>query len=126
MARPKRTVLLLEPDPVLRQLRGEILKARGYVVYRAGSVNEAFALSGPNRIDLTVVGSSMDPSIGSDFCDELKRHNPKQRVLAIASRPSAYAGSTVCPDDVSRDGPQEFVRQVAEMFGEEPPEQVLA
>jgi CheY-like chemotaxis protein len=124
MSKPKRTILLLEPDPILRQLRAEILKARGYVVYRAGSVNEAFALAKPNTIDLAVIGSTIDPQIGVDFCDELKRHNPKQKVLALTSRMGAYVGPDICPDDVSRDGPHEFVRQIAEIFGEEPPEPV--
>jgi DNA-binding response OmpR family regulator len=115
--KPKR-ILLLEPDPVLRQLRAEILKTRGYVVYRAGSVNEGFALARANTLDLAIVGSTIDPALGTEFCDELKRHNPEQKVLAIAGRNSAYSEADTCPDDVARDGPQELVRQVAEIFGE--------
>jgi CheY-like chemotaxis protein len=121
MNKSAKRLVLLEPDSVLRQLRAEILKSRGYVVYRAGSVNEAIALVQPNTIDLVIVGSSMDSAIGNSFCDELRKRYPKLKVLAIASRPTAYHGPGVCADDVNRDGPQELVRQVAEIMEEDPP-----
>jgi CheY-like chemotaxis protein len=85
----KETILVVDDDPLLRNLAQSILEAYGYRVLLAGDGVEALEVyeRQPERIDLVVLDLTMPRLSGRDALERLRRINPRVRVLLASGYP---------------------------------------
>jgi PAS domain S-box-containing protein len=98
------TVLVVEDDPLLRQLVARILSRKGYTVIATESVEDALeksaALDGPLHLVLTdVVMPSMK---GPEVADRIRSRHPEARVLYM----SGYADDVIARHGILMEGIQ--------------------
>lgn len=115
MSKPR--ILLVNGDFTVQHLRALILRLKGYRVDTTSTLEEAHNLISPDKYGLVIVdvGHFADP--GLQFCEELKKRNPQQKVLMQVDYHLFLFGST-CPDKVisNEEGPQHFVSEVERML----------
>lgn len=83
---PWPTVLLVEDDAHLRGLLARIINRYGLKVVEAGDITTAFQAiqEGDSHIDLLIADFYLPGGTGSQVAEELRRHNPKARVIIIS------------------------------------------
>lgn len=96
-------LLIVGRDPLLRKLRAEILKLRGYAVFPATDYADALSRCKPGAYDAVLVSGEESEQEALDFCEEVRGLNPNQIVIVIA-RPHVYIPGDSCPDDVIENG----------------------
>ena len=101
-ARGTETVLLVEDDPVVREVSVRALRAGGYRVVTANSGADAIAAFGrqPVAFDLLVSDVVMPGMSGLELADRLRADAPQLRVLFV----SGYAAGVVAPADAMKPG----------------------
>src|SRR3954469_15070453 len=105
-------LLIVGRDPLLRKLRAEVLKTRGYSVFPATDHADALSRCKPGAYDAVLVSGEEDEPEALDFCEEVRRFNPNQICIVIA-RPNVYIPGDACPDDVVENGhPSELIASV--------------
>ena len=79
-------VLVVEDDPLIRELLREVLASLGYQVIEAGSGTEALqkAASQKERIDLLLTDVVMPGMNGRELADALRRERPGLRILYLS------------------------------------------
>jgi len=82
-----KTVLLVDSDQKLGQLRARRLRLYGITVYIAASIQEARVHLQMNSYDLVLLATREDPEAAIVFHREIRRHNPKQRVAFLVGPP---------------------------------------
>jgi PAS domain S-box-containing protein len=94
------TVLLVEDEPAVRALVGEILEGQGYQVLEAESAADALRLSHehPNRIDLLLTDVVMPHLSGTQIAGQIVRERPEIAVLFM----SGYADTNLRSFEMSR------------------------
>jgi len=82
-------ILLVEDDKEVRQLIGEMLRRRGYLVVEAGSGAEALeaAKRDPHPIGLLIADVVMPGMCGPELTEMLTAVRPEIRVLYISGYP---------------------------------------
>ena len=87
--RARKTVLLSEDEPAVRNLVRLMLERSGYAVLSAGGSREALQLSGswPGVIDLLVTDISMPEMDGRALAHFLRTARPGIKVLYISGYP---------------------------------------
>ncbi len=77
------TILLVDDEPLIIEVGGEILAALGYRVLTAASGQEAIDIyrRSQNRITLIIIDMIMPQMSGGELFDRLKRLNPSVKVL---------------------------------------------
>jgi signal transduction histidine kinase len=96
------TILLVEDEPQLLELTGEMLERLGYHVLKAGSPEDALTLaaSRPGGIDLVLTDVVMPAMNGRELTARLRTDEPDLKVLYM----SGYPADTVAPRGVLRPG----------------------
>jgi PAS domain S-box-containing protein len=90
------TILLVEDEPMLREVVHRVLEQYGYRVLLASDGNEALAIAADHRgvIDLLVSDVVMPELSGPDLAERLARSRPTMRVLYISGfAPRVGSGS---------------------------------
>jgi CheY-like chemotaxis protein len=84
-----KTVLVVDDDPLFRDLIQAILGPAGYRVDEAEDGSKAVALSRQNHIDLLITDLVMPNSEGIETIQYFSKHLPKVPIVAISGK-SAY------------------------------------
>jgi PAS domain S-box-containing protein len=119
------TILLVEDDPQMRRLAGEVLRSGGHTVMEAerGDAALQFAAHYPGEIDLLLADVMMPGLNGREVADRLVRMRPGTRVLFM----SGYLDESVPKVGIStdRDGflqkpftPEQLLNKVLERMRE--------
>ncbi len=97
-------VLLVEDDPMFRELLAEVLETRGYTVWEAGDPGAAIEIcSQKNEPPALLVTDMIMPGgmTGSDLAGELRRRYPRLRVLRMSGYTDDHLIQQLDPDDDS-------------------------
>ncbi len=83
IARGTETILLVDDEKIVLEVSRELLESMGYLVYAAGSGQEAIAvyMEKRNEIDLVILDMVMPGISGGETFDRLREINPKIKVL---------------------------------------------
>jgi CheY-like chemotaxis protein len=100
--RGEETILVVEDDPAVRKLLGNVLARYGYRVLETGSAEDCLALveSGDQRFDLLLADVVLPGLNGRDLYERLATDNPDLRVLYM----SGYTDDVVARHGVLEDG----------------------
>ena len=117
-AKHKSRILLVDGNSTLQHLRALMLRMRGYNVDTAVDLDAArTVISAVSQYDLVIVdvGHFADP--GLEFCEEIKRKHPHQKILMQVDG-HIYLGQETCPDKVvsKQEGPSHFVEEVERLL----------
>ncbi len=82
-----KTVLLVDSDQKLGELRARRLRRYGITVHTASSMQEARLSLRMNRYDLVLLAARENPEDAITLRREIRRHNPKQRVAFLVGPP---------------------------------------
>jgi len=83
LLRGSETILLIDDEPMILEVAGELLEQLGYRVLRAGGGKEAVGVYEKNsdRIDLVIVDMIMPNMGGGETYDTLREINPDVKVI---------------------------------------------
>jgi DNA-binding response OmpR family regulator len=120
MPRAKRVprILLVNGDNTVQHLRALMLRMEGHRVDTAADLHAARAvLAAAREYDLVIVDVGHFAGPGLDFCEEIKKRYPGQKVLMQVDG-NLFIDRDSCPDKVmsKQDGPQQFVAEVGRML----------
>ncbi|MCR4397105.1 MAG: response regulator [Candidatus Saccharicenans sp.] len=76
MAEFKGIILVVEDDPMQRELIAENLGREGYQVFEAGNTQEALNLTAQHPVEIAVVDYKLGTESGLELLRELKKRNP--------------------------------------------------
>ena len=112
-----KTILLVDSNAKLRQLRAAILSNLGHIITQAGTLEEARDFWQPKQFHLLVVSVQNQLTAAMEFCEEIKQADPEQLVAFLTSL-TTYVSRDSCPDDVihKEEGPAHFVDKVQELL----------
>jgi CheY-like chemotaxis protein len=101
LARPGETVLLVEDEPMLRDLTRASLESRGFAVLEARNGAEALGIVGrsPQGIDLVVADVVMPAMSGAELATHLRARAPHLPLILVSGYSEA-PGSGRLPADV--------------------------
>ena len=95
------TILLVEDEPLIRELSRDMLERQGYRVILASNAKEAEQLSGSaGSFDLLITDVVMPNITGAELARRLRAANPGLKVLFI----SGYAEDPPARDEVGAEG----------------------
>ncbi len=89
------TVLLIDRNPLKRQLRTTVFRNCDLHVRTASGVEEAQRLCRIHPYDMVLLSADPDSHEASLFCDELRRATPNQRIALLVGPPSYLREITV-------------------------------
>jgi DNA-binding response OmpR family regulator len=120
MFRAKRVprILLVNGDNTVQHLRALMLRMEGHQVDTAADLHAARAvLAAARKYDLVIVDVGHFAGVGLDFCEEIKKKYPAQKVLMQVDG-NLFVDRDSCPDKVmsKQDGPRQFVAEVERML----------
>lgn len=79
------TALVVEEDPGVRKLVGDVLRIEGFSVTSAGSASEAFVhLSSCGHFDLLITDFEMRRVTGLALAREVRKHHPGTRIVLMS------------------------------------------
>jgi len=105
-------LLVVGRDPLLRKLRADVLKQRGYDVFPATDYADALTRCKPGAYDAVLISGEENEQEALDFCEQVRGFNPEQVVIVIA-RPHVYIPGDSCPDDIlETPHPKELIASV--------------
>jgi len=119
MPRAKRTsrILLVNGDATVQHLRALMLRMKGHAVDTAVDLQAAHAAIALRRYDLIIVDVGYFAQPGLEFCEDIKKKRPHQKVL-MQTDPHLFLERESCPDKIvsKQDGPHHFVHEVEQML----------
>jgi len=83
----KKTILLVDDDPSVREMVGRVLVGEGYLVLSADSGAEALRIAAAAHIDLVLLDLNMPGQSGWDTFERLASEDPLLAVIVITARP---------------------------------------
>jgi len=95
-----KTVLLVDSDQKLGEMRARRLRLYGITVHTASSIEAARISLGGHNYHLVLLAAHENPEEALAFRREIRRHNPKQRVAFLVGPPlylSFTYGENVIP-----------------------------
>ncbi|HEV7519588.1 MAG TPA: response regulator [Candidatus Angelobacter sp.] len=116
--RIKTRILLVDGDNTVQHLRALMLRMQGYSVDTAVDLQAArTVISAAPVYDLVIVDVGHFAGPGLEFCEEIKRRHPHQKVLMQVDG-HTYLGRESCPDKVvsKQEGPNHFVEEVERLL----------
>jgi DNA-binding response OmpR family regulator len=116
--RIKTRILLVDGDNTVQHLRALMLRMQGYSVDTAVDLQAArMVISAAPVYDLVIVDVGHFAGPGLEFCEEIKRRHPHQKVLMQVDG-HTYLGRESCPDKVvsKQEGPNHFVEEVERLL----------
>jgi len=110
-------ILLVNGDLTVQHLRALMLRMKGYEVDIASSMQEARSKTDLLRYKLVIVDVGHFAEPGLEFCEELKKKYPDQKVLMQVDY-HLFLNRNSCPDKVvsKEEGPQNFVNEVEDLL----------
>lgn len=78
-------IVIVDDDPTIRLIAGEMLRHQDYAVVEASDGNEALSVVAILPVDLVVLDMLMPNKDGLETIAELKVSHPEVRILAISS-----------------------------------------
>lgn len=78
-------ILIVDDDPTVRLIAGELLRSEDHAIVEAADGDEALKIVASMAVDLVVLDMLMPNKDGLETIVELRRHNPGIRILAISS-----------------------------------------
>jgi CheY-like chemotaxis protein len=82
---PGQTILLVEDEPLVRELSRDMLERQGYRVLLAANANEAIQIgASAGAFDLLITDVSMPSITGVELARRLKSQHPRLKVLLIS------------------------------------------
>jgi two-component system OmpR family response regulator len=82
----KKTILLVDDDPSVREMIGRVLIGEGYLVLCAADGAEAIGIAAANHIDLVLLDLNMPVKGGWDTFERLTSEDPLLAVIIITAR----------------------------------------
>ena len=89
-------IVIVDDDPTIQLIAGELLKAEGHAIVQAGDGVEALKVLATVPADLVVLDMLMPNMDGLETIIEMRRSHPTVKILAISS------GGRTGPDDLLR------------------------
>lgn len=89
-------IVIVDDDPTIQLIAGELLKAEGHAIVHAGDGVEALKVLETVPADLVVLDMLMPNMDGLETIMEMRRSHPETRILAISS------GGPMGPHDLLR------------------------
>ena len=117
-AKRKSRILLVDGDSTVQHLRALMLRMRGYNVDTAVDLEAArTVISAGPQYDLVIVDVGYFADPGLEFCEEIKKRHPHQKVLMQVDG-HIYLGHETCPDQVvsKQEGPHHFMEEVERLL----------
>lgn len=117
-AKRKSRILLVDGDSTVQHLRALMLRMRGYNVDTAVDLEAArTVISAGPQYDLVIVDVGYFAGPGLEFCEEIKKRHPHQKVLMQVDG-HIYLGHETCPDQVvsKQEGPHHFMEEVERLL----------
>ncbi|NTE05765.1 sigma-54-dependent Fis family transcriptional regulator [Agrobacterium tumefaciens] len=87
----QKTILILEDEKLQRSLYARVLRGEGYVIFEAGSINQAKALL-KNNILVAIIDAGLPDGNGIDFIIEIKKQYPKIEVIVFTGQATINDG----------------------------------
>src|SRR5882724_9109208 len=119
MPRAKRVsrILLVNGDATVQHFRALMLRMQGHRVDTAADLQAARVVATVCRYDLVIVDVGYFAALGLDFCEEIKKKCPGQKVLMQVDA-HLFLERESCPDKVvaKQDGPHHFVHEVERLL----------
>ncbi|WP_439477103.1 response regulator [Brevundimonas sp.] len=78
-------ILIVDDDPTVGLIAGELLRGEDYAIVEAADGDEALKIVASMAVDLVVLDMLMPNKDGLETIVELRRFNPGIRILAISS-----------------------------------------
>lgn len=91
-------ILVVEDEPALRELVGDILESYGYRVFKAGSGPEAVCVWERHRSEIKLLLTDMvmpEGLSGRELADKLQRDNPRLKVIYTSGYSKGMAGQDI-------------------------------
>ena len=85
-AADKKTILLVDDDPSVREMVGRVLVGEGYLVLPAANGPEALRIAASTNIDLVLLDLNMPGLSGWDTFERLTSRDPLLAVIIITAR----------------------------------------
>jgi CheY-like chemotaxis protein len=125
-ALPVTTILILEDNPVVRQMLGFVLRGKGgYRTLEAATEGEAVSYMEQHReeIDLLIADVCVEDHFGRTVADRLSKLCPRLRVLFISGYPkdNLVDSGWLQPEDAflaKPFAPERLMRSVKEVLGD--------
>lgn len=115
-ARPGETILIVEGEPLARELSREMLERLGYRVIPAANMEEAEKIAATNRrLDLLITTAALGAASGLDLAGKLRSRRPALKLLLISGRtdpPAQGSGAEILRKPFSHDSLGRKVRQI--------------
>jgi PAS domain S-box-containing protein len=92
-------LLLVEDEPMVRDLLVTILSAAGYAVTAAARPSEAFAVAADHHFDLLVSDVVMPDMMGTEMAARLRESQPELRVVLMSGYTANAVGYELGPRD---------------------------
>jgi DNA-binding NtrC family response regulator len=110
-------ILLVNGDATVQHLRALMLRMQGHRVDTAADLQSAHGNAALRRYDLVIVDVGYFAAPGLDFCEEIKKKYPGQKVLMQVDA-HLFLERESCPDKIvaKQDGPQHFVHEVERLL----------
>jgi len=107
------SILLVDGPPTVQHLRALMLRLEGHKVDTASDLASARDVLALRRYDLVIIDVGHFAQPGLDFCEDIKKRWPHQKVLMQADD-RVYVQRDSCPDRVvsKQDNPRDFVQEV--------------
>jgi CheY-like chemotaxis protein len=125
------TILLVEDEPMLREMVREVLEEQGYRVFEASCASEALQQWGRNdaAIDLLLTDMVMPEGMGGlDLATELRQRKPSLKVLFSSGYSPESMSGVFDPNSASflpkPYAPQKLVKTVRQIL-DMPPEEAI-
>jgi CheY-like chemotaxis protein len=99
-AGPRQTVLIVDDDPVQRDLIRQLLEPLGFIVLTAANGGECLALVERQKIHLVLLDVSMPEMDGWDVADRLRRAASERPAIVMLSALAVDKSAEVNPDRV--------------------------
>ena len=90
------TILVVEDEPIVRNLIVDVLTRQGWLVFEADTATEAQIVCSAlkdERIDLLIVADELSPGSGRDLADRVLVGCPNAKVLRLSVMPALVFGS---------------------------------
>ena len=78
-------ILIIDDDPHILALLSELLEAKGFSVFSATGVKQAFKQIHAHRFDLIISDMNMPDGSGLDIIKHTKQHHPQTPILVITA-----------------------------------------
>ena len=126
-SRNKKTVLIIDDDPQVRDLLQIVLRGSGYKVRIAKESEEVISIVGESdaQVDLLLVDLYLPGVSGLDLADQVLRKRPETKVLYISGISDAEDMKSRAHGEWGKDasfldkpfGPTQLVHSVDELLG---------